>query len=243
MIKNSSIQWDVNLISRFERYINIESLSSNSRIIWSTSLVLKYKNKWKIEDLIKNSGILWTSELIHNFFDRDNFFTLAKYGRLSGEAIVSYQFAWEKCYEEEHHAHRNSDGYWTHYVSHSYWELLSKNRLIVWDDVVIKNCIQKIYFKFLEDAKFSLTVDTINQFWEYEKSENSPSNPDYDGNTRDYYKDYYFRDLLKNVKITNLTCEDFKENEIRWWGTLNDFEYLNSSVLNLLIQNLQQKSI
>lgn len=231
---NESFAWTIELIDKFIDYIDFKAISSNKNVSWSIELISKYSDKINLEALIKNNSVVWSTAIFEIFKGKVNFGRIAKFSNISTQSIIHFEKMWDQVDTVDNYGKRNSDGLYTFQTTHTLWEYLSKNKNIRWDDILINNYIHKIKIHGFNSSNLFLSVETINKFWEYKKREQTKYWENYDGKIFEEFADIKFRDNIKNVTITDLTFEKFKENEIKWSGILNSRKESNRSIVTLL---------
>lgn len=236
--KNTSIDWNQQKVEIYERYIDFNGLSENECIIWDIDFISKYENKLNFDKLVLNQSVFWTNIMFDKFKNRIDHFIFSKHAKFSPDIIINNLELWEFENIETHKVKVNSDGTFFYETKHKLWEFLLSNKNIVWDDTLIEHCISRIPLHSIVSEHLIVSVETINKYWDYNKTELIEYVEHFRGVGDEEIKLVYFRDCLRQSTITNLTFEMFKENEIHWWGVLNDFLFLNPTIKELLLSNL-----
>ena len=237
---NESVNWTASRINKYENRIDFELLSRNMNVEWSSDLIDSYANKLNFDGLLKNPKVIWTIELVENNIKNIEPLLLAKYANIDSEIIIKFETLWDKKVTQTHGGRRNSDGIYSYYTQHTLWEYLCLNEHVVWNDLLIEKYIDKLSLKDLNDSRICISTKTINKYWDYMRNEMTDYWESYSGSEEETFEDIYFRDKIKNATISDIDIDCFKENEIKWWGVLNDFNYLNKSIKEVLKQFLTQ---
>ena len=237
---NESINWFASRISKYENRIDFKLLSTNKNVEWSSYLINRYSDKLHFESLIKNPKVIWTFELIERHIKNIEPLLLAKYANINSEIIIKFEILWDNKVTQTHGGRRNSDGIYSYYTQHTLWEYLCLNEHVVWNDLLIEKYIDNLSLKDLNDSRICISTKIINKYWDYMRNEMTDYWESYSGSEEETFEDIYFRDKIKNATITDIDINSFKENEIKWWGVLNDFNYLNKSIKEVLKQFLTQ---
>lgn len=234
--QNSAIRWNNRMIEKYARQINFEALSRNLSVDWNEELISKYEQLWDWDELMKNYGVNWTVSLISKFSYRIDFTILARYAKIDKEAISFYSDKWDMEFKIRHSARRNSDGTHLYYTHHTLWEVLSGNRHLIWEDYLINKYLEKIVLKNICGRNVQISVETLNKFWEYERKEMEDYRENYDGVSSSKYINCKFRYIMREATIVDLTLEKFLENEVKWWGVLNSYDFLHRDISKFLVE-------
>lgn len=231
---NESVNWTASRINKYENRIDFTLLSQNMNVEWSSDLIDRYANKLNFEGLLKNPKVTWTIELVEKNIKNIEPLVFAKYANIDSEIIIKFENLWESRITQLHGGRSNSNGTYSYETEHTLWEYLCLNENVVWNDLLIEKYIDKLSLKDLDGTRISISIEIINKFWDYKKNEMTDYWENYNGSKQETFKDIYFRDIIKNSTITDIDIESFKENEIKWWGVLNDYSFLNRSIENIL---------
>lgn len=226
---NNGINWTMERIEKFEQTINFSSLSHNKSINWNYGLIKKYSTKLNFLNLVTNNSVYWTLELFEEYFDEINIYHFAKSANIDSSIIIKFKNIWK---EEHKNKVYNRKTYET-YTLHSLWEYLSKNKNLIWNDSLIDNCINEMSFNKISDNNIQLSVSTINKYWDFKKTERVYYRfKDWDITER--FEEIYFRDVIKNATIIDLTINDYESNKEKWSGVLICNEFTNKSIKELI---------
>lgn len=165
-------------------------------------------------------------------------YNLVANGNLAEDLIVSISENLYCDYEKSYTHYRRCGGDLEWYISgsiHSYWQIISSNHNIQWNDNLIETFHDDLVFESLRNVRIS--YKTINKFLNLENTHFSYFyNTRDDVESNDFSEVSHFKSLLLTSDIYDLTIEAFLDNELRWYGLWFNENKVNNFILKKILQ-------
>jgi len=147
---NTGVKWSGELIMNYINEWNWGNLSSNAAVPWNFELINKFENHifWDVNHIgnvvdlndpkgdidikslsfiSENKNICWTYEMINKFKHKIDFKLIAKNGKITEDAIVSFAKYFDKLYDFEKISRRDSNGTHVAYSEITAWSYFTNN--------------------------------------------------------------------------------------------------------------------
>ena len=214
----------------FENHFLLQTLNNEN--------ISNYK-KITLENLIDN-GYLITLEIFNiiekkiDFLKNDkNAFKLVSKGNLAEDLITFLADKLKNEYDDSHEHFIRSGGdleFYTSGIVSTYWQILSLNPNIVWNDYLITTFTKFLIFESLKNVKISFK--TVNEFLNYENSyQFHIYNTRKDGEITNANPKTYFKSILLICNIYDLEKDVFLDNEMQWYGLWFNESKFNDFIL------------
>ncbi|GEM_PF-3267480 len=180
---NRAINWNKELIRKYEDLLNFTALSRNPSLPWNKDLIRTFSDRWNWEDLSTNEGIPWNREMITAF--QDQLYFMGDFDGLSSSRSVLWS-------EEMLDA----------FSTLLDWRILSENQYLPWDIELIDKYKHNWYWEKLSaNSALPWSKQLIHRYrarWDWEVLSNNPGIPLNYGTLKEFEDDWHWRALVHN---------------------------------------------